>query len=89
MSWANRRFDMHRLLLLALLAIVGAVSAQDTSTDDASGADAATATTAESADGLSDEELSDPDGYIKEDEDVFKPTDVVSFAQSVPFPTDI
>ncbi len=73
---------MHRLLLLAMLAILGAVSAQDTSTD--------TQTTgAEETETLSDEELSSQDDHTEDDDDVFRPTDVVSYAQSVPFPVDI
>ena len=44
--------------------------------------------------GLSEEELDDLDldsqeDHTEEDEDVFKPTDVVSYQQSVPFPVDI
>lgn len=73
---------MHRLLLLAMLAIVGVVSAQDTSTDNQS-------SPAEAPEALSDEELSSQDDHTEDDEDVFKPTDVVSYSQSVPFPVDI
>ncbi|MDH5620503.1 MAG: hypothetical protein OEY74_00330 [Gammaproteobacteria bacterium] len=80
---------MHRLLLLAMIATVGAVSAQDTSTDDQPSSDPAPATTAETVEGVSDEVLSSQDDHIDDDEDVFKPTDVVSYAQSVPFPVDI
>jgi hypothetical protein len=80
---------MHRLLLLATFTIVGAVSAQDTSTDDTSAGETAPASTAEAIEGVSEEDLSSQDNHTEEDEDVFKPTDVVSFAQSVPFPVDI
>ncbi|MDH5622014.1 MAG: hypothetical protein OEY74_08025 [Gammaproteobacteria bacterium] len=80
---------MHRLLLLAIIATVGAVSAQDTSTDDQAASEPAPATTAETVEGVSDEVLGSQDDHIEEDEDVFKPTDVVSYAQSVPFPVDI
>lgn len=73
---------MQRLLLLAMIATVGAVSAQDTSTD-------TQATSAETNAGVSDEDLSSQGTPLEEDEDVFKPTDVVSYAQSVPFPVDI
>ena len=80
---------MHRLFLLAMLATVGAVSAQDTPADDPSAGEPAPTATAETVEGLSDDVLSSQDDHIEEDEDVFKPTDVVSYAQSVPFPVDI
>ena len=43
---------------------------------------------------MSEEELDDLDldrnqDHTEEDEDVFKPTDAVSYQQSVPFPVDI
>ncbi len=80
---------MHRLLVLAMIATVGAVSAQDTSTDDQPASEPAPATTPETVEGVSDEVLSSQDDHIEDDEGVFKPTDVVSYAQSVPFPVDI
>ena len=80
---------MLRLLPVLIFAIGSAAWAQDDATDDA-----ATETTPESVDELSEEELDDLDldrneDHTEEDEDVFRPTDVVSYQQSVPFPVDI
>jgi hypothetical protein len=81
---------MYRLILLAILIAATAVWAQDPSSDDA----AVEETVAESADDAATEEPDDLelDGqtdHTDEDDDVFKPTDAVSYQQSVPFPVDI
>ena len=81
---------MYRLIFLAILATATAVWAQDTTPDE----DSAPDTEIGALEGLTDEELDDLDldsqeDHTEEDEDVFKPTDVVSFQQSVPFPVDI
>jgi hypothetical protein len=72
-----------------MVAVVGAVSAQDTSTDDPTVSEAPPVVSADAIEGLSDADLSSQEDHVDDDEDVFKPTDVVSFAQSVPFPVDI
>jgi hypothetical protein len=81
---------MYRLILLAVFATATAVWAQDTAPED----EAASETETEVSEGLSAEELADLDldgqeDHTEEDDDVFKPTDVVSFQQSVNFPVDI
>ena len=67
-----------------------AVWAQDPTPADESATEAET----EAVETLSEEEFEDLDiddqeDHTEEDEDVFKPTDVVSFTQPVPFPVDI
>jgi hypothetical protein len=81
---------MYRLILLVLFATATAVWAQDQSADD----EAAPEPAAETDSGLGEEELDDlgldeVGDHTEEDEDVFRPSDVVSFQQSVPFPVDI
>ena len=81
---------MLRLLLVLTLGIALEAWAQDDETDDA----ATTDPVPESIDEMSEEELDDLDldrnqDHTEEDEDVFKPTDAVSYQQSVPFPVDI
>lgn len=81
---------MYRLILLVLLATATAIWAQEPTSDDES----VTEPEVEALEGLSEEELDDLDldsqeDHTEEDEDVFKPTDVVSYQQSVPFPVDI
>ena len=79
---------MYRLILLAIFATATAVWAQDPAPEDESVSEP------ETVEGLTKEELEDLDlddqeDHTEEDEDVFKPTDVVSFQQSVNFPVDI
>ena len=81
---------MLRMIVLLMFAVGATVWAQDDSTDDP----AATESESESVEELSEEELEDLDldrnqDHTEEDEDVFRPTDVVSYQQSVPFPVDI
>lgn len=85
---------MYRLILLAIFASATAVWAQDPSSPDESATEVETQTETETVTGLSEEEFEDLDidsqqDHTEEDEDVFKPTDVVSYAQSVTFPVDI
>ena len=81
---------MYRLIMLAILVTATAVWAQDVPSEDES----ATEPEAEAVEGVSEEDLEDLDidgqaDHTEDDEDVFKPTDVVSFEQSVAFPVDI
>lgn len=81
---------MFRLILITLFVVATAVWAQDDTTDD----EAVTESVPQSVEEMSDEELDDLDldrneDHTEEDEDVFKPSDVVSYQQSVPFPVDI
>ena len=81
---------MYRLILLAFVAFATSVSAQDPVSDDETSPDSGE----ETVEGLSEEELEDLDidsqqDHSEDDEDVFKPTDVVSYTQPVSFPTDI
>jgi ATP-dependent helicase YprA (DUF1998 family) len=75
-----------------MFAMVTAVSAQDVAEEE----ETATVeeTEAEIIERLSEEELDDlgvdsQEDHTEEDEDVFKPTDAVSYSQSVQFPVDI
>jgi hypothetical protein len=81
---------MIRLIIFLFLVSGAAAWAQDDSAQNDSG----TEPEAEAEEGLTAEELEDLDldsqeDHTEEDEDVFKPTDVVSFEQSVNFPVDI
>ena len=81
---------MYRLILLVIAVMATAVWAQESTPDD----EAATEVNAETVEGISDDEFEDLDlgnqeDHTEEDDDVFKPTDAVSFEQSVPFPVDI
>ena len=81
---------MYRLILLAILVIATAVWAQDAPSEDES----ATVPETEAVEEISEEDLEDLEidsqqDHTEEDEDVFKPTDVVSYQQSVAFPVDI
>jgi hypothetical protein len=78
---------MYRLILLGVAITVTAVWAQDPPAEDES------ATEPEAVEAPAEEELDDfeidSQDYTDDDEDVFRPTDVVSFEQSVVFPVDI
>ena len=81
---------MYRLILLAIFATATAVWAQDPASEDTSASQPET----DAVEGLSEEELADleldsQEDHTEDDEDVFTPTDVVSFQQSVSFPVDI
>ena len=81
---------MVRLIIFMILALGTAVWAQDDTPQD----DSANEPEAETEESLTAAELEDLDldsqeDHTEEDEDVFKPTDVVSFEQSVNFPVDI
>jgi len=81
---------MHRWIFPAIFVMATTVWAQDTPSEDESATEADT----EAVEALSEEEFEDLDidsqqDHTEEDEDVFKPTDVVSFTQPVPFPVDI
>jgi len=81
---------MYRIILLAIVVMATAVAAQESTPED----EVATESASETVEGISDEEFEDldlgnQDDHTEEDDDVFKPTDAVSFEQSVPFPVDI
>jgi hypothetical protein len=85
---------MYRLILLAIFLTATTVWAQDPPPADESATESETESETETVDGLSEEEFEDLDidsqqDHTEEDEDIFKPTDVVSFTQPVPFPVDI
>jgi hypothetical protein len=66
------------------------VWAQDPTPEDESATDADTeAVETISAAEFEDLDIDSQEDHTEEDEDVFKPTDVVSFTQPVPFPVDI
>ncbi len=81
---------MYRLLLLAFVATATLAWAQDPLPED----ETVEPAEREEFEGLTEEELEDLDlddqeDHTEEDDDVFKPTDAVSFQQSVNFPVDI
>jgi hypothetical protein len=81
---------MYRLIVLAIFVTATAAWAQDPAPED----EAVSEPEKGALEGLSAEELDDLDldsqeDHTEEDEDVFKPTDAVSFQQSVNFPVDI
>ena len=81
---------MYRLILLAILATATAVWAQESTPDDESANTPDTEAVDESAaEELDDIVLDNQEDHTEDDEDVFKPTDVVSYSQSVAFPVDI
>lgn len=81
---------MYRLILLAIFATATAVWAQDPTPE----SESVTEPETEEVEGLTQEELDDleldsQEDHTEEDEDIFKPTDAVSYQQSVNFPVDI
>ncbi len=87
---------MYRIILLLILALATAVWAQDSAEEDVTATVPETETEfeVESIVELSEEEFEDlgidgQDDHTEEDEDVFKPTDAVSYQQSIDFPVDI
>jgi hypothetical protein len=81
---------MYRWIFPAIFLMATTIWAQDPAPADESATEAAT----EAVEGLSEEQLEDLDidsqeDHTEDDEGVFKPTDVVSFTQPVPFPVDI
>ena len=81
---------MYRLILLAIFVMATTVWAQDPPPADESATESETQTVEDlSEEELEDLELDSQEDHTEEDEDIFKPTDVVSFTQPVPFPVDI
>lgn len=85
---------MRQIIAVMMLLLGPFAWAQDTASDDEAIATESEAQEDESDVILTEEELEvlDIDGqedHTEEDEDVFKPTDVVSYQQSVQFPVDI
>lgn len=89
---------MQQLVLLVAFILATAAWAQDSAEDEAPVAEtetvAETESESESAEALTEEELEELDigsqqDHTEEDEDIFKPTDAVSYQQSVVFPVDI
>ena len=81
---------MYRLILLFVFATATVVWAQDPAPED----EPVSVPETDALEGLSEDELADleldsQEDHTKDDEDVFTPTDVVSFQQSVNFPVDI
>ena len=76
---------MYRCIVPLLFILTTAVWAQD----DASEAEPAAESATESVEDVDDPVLDNQADHTEDDEDVFKPTDVVSYEQSVPFPVDI
>ncbi len=80
---------MHRYMLIVLFAIATVVWAQDDATDE-DAAEPAPEAVDEAEDYETDDfELNKTKDYTEDDEEAFKPTDKISYHQSVPFPVDI
>ena len=85
---------MVRLLILAVFILASAVWAQESAEEDVTASEVVVEAEADPLEGLTEEELEDLDidsqeDHTEEDEDVFKPTDEVSYEQSLEFPVDI
>jgi hypothetical protein len=88
---------MYRFILVMLFAVATVALAQEDSSDDAATettTEAADDATTEAADETTDDEFADldldrNDDHTQDNDEDFKPTDVVSYQQSVPFPPDI
>jgi hypothetical protein len=81
---------MYRLIMLMVVILATAVWAQDPAADE----DPVTTPPPEEVEGLTEKELEDlnidgQEDHTEEDEDVFKPTDAVSYSQQIRFPVDI
>ena len=77
---------MIRPVLLLSFFLMGVVLAQDEAVEDES----TTEPVSESTDDAEDDVVLDgSEDHSADDEDIFVPTDEVSYQQSVPFPTDI
>ncbi|MDG2108255.1 MAG: hypothetical protein P8J74_06410 [Woeseiaceae bacterium] len=81
---------MYRLIILISLIIGAVVWAQDLVIDEELGT---TPKSSEVENPIEDEleelNIDDQQDYIDEDEDVFKPTDAISYSQQIRFPVDI
>ncbi len=73
------------LLLLVSLSVL----AQDQDAEDVDGDVSETAESADESSGIELDDLEINTDHTEEDDEVFIPTDEVSYQQSVPFPTDI
>jgi hypothetical protein len=80
---------MHRYMLIILFAIVTTVWAQDDATDEDAAEPVPEAADEVEEDEFYDFELDEIEDHTEEDDDIFRPTDVISVQQSVPFPVDI
>lgn len=80
---------MHRYMLIILFAIVTTVWAQDDATDQDVAEAVPEAADEVEEDEFYDFELDGIEDHTEEDDDIFRPTDVISVQQSVPFPVDI
>lgn len=80
---------MIRSIMILLLFLTATVLAQDEVSED----DAATETSESERDSgddeFEDDILSGNQDHTEDDEDIFVPTEEISFQQSIPFPTDI
>ena len=77
---------MIRPVFLLSFFLMGVVLAQDEAVEDESTTEAVSESTDDAED---DVVLDGSEDHSADDEDIFVPTDEVSYQQSVPFPTDI
>lgn len=86
---------MFRLLLMLMLLSAAPIVAQDSETGERSSTESSTETTdTDSADEINVDEINvdeigESDTYSQADDGDFIPSDVVTYEQSVPYPTDI
>ncbi len=83
---------MYRITVFATMILATALWAEDPPSNEDSVTPAQTeteSTKSGATEQIEDLDIDSQEDHTQEDEDVFKPTDVVSFQQSVPFPVDI
>ncbi len=81
---------MYRIIFLTVFVVATTAWAQEPPAENESATEAETqAVEAPEEDKPEDHDLDSQENHTDEDEDVFKPTDNVSYQQSVTFPVDI
>lgn len=80
---------MNRSIFFLLLLLALPVSAQDEASEDEPVTDPASETAEDEIDEVLDDILGGNQDHTEEDEDIFVPTEEISYQQSIPFPTDI
>jgi len=81
---------MYRVFFLAIFVLTATAGAQESDPQSEAATETETETVAAPAEDESEDSVLDSqDNHTEEDEDVFKPTDDVTYQQSVTFPVDI
>ena len=80
---------MHLLIILLIFLNQNVVHAQDSSVEDKPIKSSIDVSEEDSNENLEDIILDTDESYSEEDEDIFKPSDEVSYSQQIRFPVDI